>query len=335
MRNTGDRKGWTAILSGLFAALLSAPAWGAIPAHPGMLNYVEGQASISGQQVTAKSVGSAEVEKGQVLETGAGKAEMLLTPGVFLRLGDNSAARLDSDGLTHTSVELLHGQAMVEANDIHRGNNIQLVQGNATSTVEKEGLYRFNADTGQVAVYDGKLRVNEGDSHVDVKKGKQTSVAQLHTENFDTKQTDDLYNWSDLRSRYLSEASVQSARTYIVNSGGWAGGGWYWNPYFSYYSWLPGDGLFYSPFGYGYFSPWAIYGGYPRVISRGAGFYGHAGDQSGRFGRQANSFVGRAPANFGVVSSGFGRSTAAPAFQGGGMRTSGFGGGGVHGGGRR
>jgi hypothetical protein len=312
MRNTVHIQRRTAILSGLFAAVLSAPAWGAIPAHPGMLNYVEGQASIDGRTVGAKSVGSVDVEQGQTLETGKGKAEILLTPGVFLRLGDNSALRMDNAGLTHTSVALLHGEAMVEADDINKENNIQVVEKNTATTLDKNGIYKFNADQGQVSVYDGRATVTEGDQHVDLKKGKDTSLDRLHAVSFDKNQVDDLYQWSDLRSRYLSEASVGSARTY-ANNAGWAGGGWYWNPYYSFYSWLPGDGLFYSPFGYGFFSPGYAYGGYPIVLNRGFGNRGYAG--SGNRG-----FVG-------------GTRVARPSgFASGGFHASSFGGGGGRGG---
>ena len=52
---------------------------------PGTLNYVEGQASIGDQTLNSQAVGSAELQNGQVLETGDGKAEILLTPGVRRR----------------------------------------------------------------------------------------------------------------------------------------------------------------------------------------------------------------------------------------------------------
>jgi hypothetical protein len=69
--------------------LIAAPIWSAIPAHPGTVNYVEGQVSVDGQRLASRDVRSAELEQGQVLETGHGKAEMLLTtPGVcILALG--------------------------------------------------------------------------------------------------------------------------------------------------------------------------------------------------------------------------------------------------------
>jgi len=336
MRITGNGKGWTAIVSGLVAAVLSAPAWGAIPAHPGMLNYVEGQAGVNGQPVTSKSVGTAELEQGQTLETGHGKAEILLTPGVFLRLGDNSAVRMDSAGLTNTALEIVHGQALVEATDLQKENHIQIADRGSVTTLEKNGLYRFDADRGEVAVYDGKAQVREDDRTVDLKKGKLTSVSALHPVKFDRNEMDDLYQWSNVRSEYLSEASAASSRTYLAaGGGGWAGGGWYWNPAFSFYSYLPGSGFLYSPFGYGYYSPLGFYGS--PYGDYGGGYYGggyigrgytvHNGDQSGRFGRTAGGVQGNA--GFGRASSGFSGGSRSSAVGGGGFgRSAGFGGGG-------
>ena len=301
------------------AALLSAPAWGAIPAHPGMLNYVEGQASINGQQVTSKQVGTAEVEQGQTIETGSGKAEVLLTPGVFIRLGNNSAVRFDTEGLTATQVEVVHGTAMVEATDLKEHNNIQIADHGSITTLEKNGLYEFDATKGNVEVYNGKAQVRENDRTVDLKQGKMTQTAVLKTEKFDRKDdSDDLYRWSDLRSQYLSEASASSARTYLSGGSGWAGGGWYWNPAYSFYSYLPGDGFLYSPFGYGFFSPFGYsgyYGGYGGYYPRGGGYY-HAGDQSGKFGRTGTaSAVARTQISSGRPSGSFSRGAS---FSGGG-----------------
>ena len=101
---------WKTLAGSLFlAAVLSVPAWGADTdnrhnAVPGTLNYVEGQASIDNQTLDSKSVGDAELQNGQILETGNGKAEILLTPGVYLRIGDNSSVKMVSANLTNTNL---------------------------------------------------------------------------------------------------------------------------------------------------------------------------------------------------------------------------------------
>ncbi len=273
------------------ASVLTTCSFAMIPAHPGMLNYVEGQANIDGRPVTNQSVGNADVQQGQVIETSQGKVEILLTPGVFLRLGDHSAVRMVNPGLVNTQVELLRGEALVEATDIYKDNHIQILNHGVTTTLDKNGLYSFKADQPQVAVYAGEATLTNGDSHQDLKKGKEEDLAANHVTKFDTKQGDDLYQWSDLRSQYLSEASVASAKTFLVEPVGWYGAGWYWNPWFGFYSFVPANGIFYSPFGWGFYGPRyvAYYHGPVRaayVATARPAFAGHAAYGGVRGGRR-------------------------------------------------
>src|SRR5260370_17155762 len=75
-----------AIASFILVAALSAPAFGANPARPGSINYVEGQASIAGQPLDSKAIGSAELQAGQSLDTQIGKVGIFFTPGPFFTL---------------------------------------------------------------------------------------------------------------------------------------------------------------------------------------------------------------------------------------------------------
>src|SRR6516165_8248945 len=92
-------KGWR-IASGVLLSGLLAFATPTKTPVPGTLNYLEGQATIDGKLLNSTSMGSEVAGPGQILNTQAGgKVEMLLTPGVFLRLGENSEARMVSSGL--------------------------------------------------------------------------------------------------------------------------------------------------------------------------------------------------------------------------------------------
>jgi hypothetical protein len=296
-------------------------------AMPGAVNYVEGQVSIAGQPLTPQSVGSVQLEPGQIIETGQGHAELLLTPGVFLRLGDNSSVRLISPNLGDTRVELLHGRAIVEVAEIFKDSNLGVMLDGASARLDKEGLYSFDADARQVRVYDGKASVQAANHNVDVQKDRQLALVEpFKATHFDAKAQaaeDPLYAWSNLRSEYVAEASMQSARTVFVAGGSyWAGPGWYWNPYWSMYGFIPGDGIWYSPFGWPFYSPWAVYSapwyGYGfRGGLHGAGFVAGARHVSA-------SAVASHAAGFGGAHSGAG--FASHGFAGG-MR-GGFGGGG-------
>ncbi len=54
------------------------------------------------------------MEKGQTLATEDARAEVLLTPGVFLRLGSHSSFKMVSNLLSDTRLEVLSGTAIVE-----------------------------------------------------------------------------------------------------------------------------------------------------------------------------------------------------------------------------
>ena len=318
----------------LLAALISAPAWGTpdrpSAAYPGTLNYVEGQASIDSQTLNPNSIGSATLAPGQTLTTGQGKAEVLLTPGVFLRLGDASAVKMISPSLTNTEIAVQRGEATVEVADIHEQNQLIVDEGSSSTRVVKNGLYDFDADQGAVRVFSGEASLQDRNQQVKIKGGREVVLGadRLKAHGFDkTAYEGDLYQWSSLRSSYLAEANVDVAPMY-VNAGwygpGWIGTGWYWDPYFSCYTFLPGDGFFYSPFGSGFYSPLYAYGA-PWAFR---GHYYHSFDPHGPAlaPRSGHAFAGGG-------RGGFGGGSHSGGFAGGGFHGGGFGGGGFHGGG--
>jgi hypothetical protein len=252
------------------AMIGSAGAWAQNPhpARPGSINYVEGKASIGTQDLGPNSPGSVELEKGQTLRTEDGKVELLLTPGVFLRVADNSSVRMASPDLANTEVAIEKGRAAVEVLDIHKENNIRISLNDTNTKLLNKGLYDFDAHQNQIRVFKGKADVYAGDQKVTLTSERELTLntsGKLKPQNFDTRQyEDDFFRWSALRSGYLSEASVDEARLYIgVGPGwyrpGWYGPGWYWDPNFFVFTFLPADGIFYSPFGWGFYSPIVVY----------------------------------------------------------------------------
>jgi hypothetical protein len=321
-------KGFSALLAMSILPLGMALAAG--NAVPGAVNYVEGQVTVAGQPVTPSAIGSVQLQPGQVIETGPGRAEVLLTPGVFVRLGDNSSLRLISPNLGDTRVELLKGRAIVEVTEIFKDNNLRVMLAGSSARLDKEGLYSFDADARQVRVFDGEATVQTNDREVNIKKDHQLALAApFKTAHFDARAQsaqDPLYGWSNLRSEYEAQASMQSARNVFVGGGSyWDGPGWYWNPYWSMYGFIPGDGIWFSPFGWPFYSPWVVY----SAPWYGYGFHG--------YGFRGNGFVAGARhvgasamashAGFGGTGGGFaGHGFAGGGFAGG--MHGGFGGGG-------
>jgi hypothetical protein len=253
-------------------------------APPGTVNYVEGAVSLDAQSLSTSDVGSKVLQPGQVLSTSNGRAEILLTPGVFLRLGHNSAVQMVNPDLLKTQVRITNGRASVEVDAIYRQNHLEIAEDGVVTRIEKRGLYEFDSNHGLVRTYEGVARiyanggrtVKVGSSHEATlppapAAGSDTPVAMqmVHVQHFDRKraeETDSLIAWSRLRSRYLAHANAQLAYQYA----GYPGfvPGWYWNPWGMGYTWIPGDGMFWNPFGWGFYSPiwmsynYPYYGGY-------------------------------------------------------------------------
>lgn len=312
----------------------SAPASQTVePAQPGALNYVEGQASIGGQSISSKSVGLVTMSAGQTLTTEEGKVELLLIPGVFLRVGSQSAVKMVSPGLSETKIEVEKGEATVEVAEIHKENDLRIDQNGASIRLLKTGLYDFDATKSVVRVFKGEASVHHSNGkRFTIKGDHQLDLTShpLKSLGFDAKQydTSDLYRWSSLRSAYEAEANVNAASTYA--DGGSFNAGWMWDPWFDCYTFLPGDGIFYSPFGWGFYSPWLV-GESPFFYYGGFGGYYGGGSYYRHFDRDFHSW-GPGP-HYGPHPV-WGGGHAYRGFGGGGMRGGGFhGGGGFSGGG--
>lgn len=325
--------------------LLSATAFAAEVARPGTVNYVEGTATIDGQPVNSKEIGSLAMQPGQELATGPhGKAEVLLTPGVFLRVGSDSQVKMISPDLTLTQVQLEKGRAGVEVDEIQKENNLQILDGNVATRLEKTGYYEFDANRPEVMVFKGKADVLASDEKgVQVKGNHELLLAgngemaanekPQHLE--DNKKTDDLFNWSRLRSHYLAEANNEVAGEYADAA---YAPGWFWDPNMFGYTFI-GPGAFYSPFGWG-FAPfgWGGGWGWGGGLGWGGGWYGPAwygggGYYGGRHleGRGPHEHVGTYRGGVSHTN-GSGFHGEVGGFHGGGGVHAG-GGGGLHGGG--
>lgn len=312
-------------------AVAAVPAFAVTPPQPGTLNYVEGTAFLDGQKLNSKDAGSIDLEPGQELSTATGKAEILLTPGVYLRLGSDSAVKMVSPDLAQTQVQVEKGLASVEVDLIQRENNVQVEDAAIDTRLLKKGYYEFDANQPEVRVFSGEAAVQVADGKTrDVKSHHELALtggpdgqplAKEKPESFNTNvaQTDSLYDFSKLRSQDLAENAAPDEA--------YAGyPGWYWEPGWGFGFFGPG---FYNPFwGFGWGGPWGWGWGGPWF--GGVGYYGgwygggryfhgtHGGPRPGSF-HGGNSFHG----------SGF-RAQAGGGFRGG--MSGGFHGGGGAGG---
>ncbi len=306
----------------LFAADQAEQGEQARRAVPGTVNYIEGAVYLDGSQLKSQDVGNAILQPGQEITTGSGKVEILLTPGVFLRLDGSSAAKMISPDLALTQVELDKGRAGVEVDEIHDQNNLQVIDGGVTTRLNKRGYYEFDANKPEAMVFKGEAHVEVGDDkwreikeHHELALTDGQALAKEKSAGFDENDAkDDLYTWNSLRSEYMAEANNQMAAEY---AGPYAGPGWYWDPWAFNYAYM-GFGPFASPFGWGFY-PFGWGGLYTYGGGYYGGYYGHF-----RHGYVGHGYVGGAIRGNAAQSEGFHNGGSFGGFHGGG----GFAGGG-------
>ncbi|MDE3202568.1 MAG: hypothetical protein KGN79_16780 [Acidobacteriota bacterium] len=334
--------------------LLSVPSCGAQqqqpynmqPPVPGALNYVEGAVTLNGASISNRQVGVSSLQAGDALSTGNGRAEVLLTPGIFLRLDHDTRVNMVSPDLTRTQVNVESGRIAIEVDQLFPQNDIVIGDNGVYTELVKAGLYEFTTNQPAVMVFDGKAAVQIGDGKYRTVKGHHMftleeqvdgrTLAKEKPVGFNVRDAEgQFYNWSSLRSEYLAQDNNQMAPYYAASAGFVPG--WYWDPFAWDYTYI-GLNPFYSPFGFGYYpfgwNNW--YGAYPVY---GGGWYG------GRvYGGRHRFIEGHTPVSprpgvrplygGGQVHSGFGGRGSVHAFSGGGF--GGFhgvmGGGGFHGG---
>jgi hypothetical protein len=319
------------------------------PAAPGTINYVEGRAELAGQMLGNTSIGT-EMQPGQTLTTQDGRVEVLLTPGVLLRVDNNSTVTADSLELGTIHFTVQQGRAMIEADQVFKNDQIGVAVDGANARIETKGLYEFNANNGDIRVWDGRAKVALNGKERTVQGGHELAMnvnGKSKIEGFNKDKNEDaFYRWSSLRSAYLAEANVKTAGAYAYGGPGWYGPGWYWSPWFAAYTWIPGDGIFWDPFGWGFFAPGFV--GYAPLY--GFGYYGYVGHPvhfgpgfhpgimahngfAGREFHQGPAFGGARGFAAGRIGGGF-YGGARPGIMGGGFHGGAGFGGGFHGGGR-
>ncbi|HKO97758.1 MAG TPA: FecR family protein [Pyrinomonadaceae bacterium] len=252
-----------------------------ISARAGGVNAVTGGTSIRArggsewQQLSIKE----DLESGDVVKTGSdGRVEILLNPGSYLRVGENSEFELADSSLDNLEVRLTRGTAIVEATGADDTPMlINISTPHARIAIVRRGLYRLNVvpgDNTEVIVRKG--RAMHEPSHTKIKGGNKVvfsaetfTVAKLT--DADKKKFDMLDTWSKERAETVAQANRRVRYRdvdLIMNSfhdrwgnsfTGRSGGFWFYNPRFSCYTFLP----FYQGWGSPYGSTYTNYYYYP------------------------------------------------------------------------
>jgi hypothetical protein len=260
----------------------------------GLVNHVQGTANVAEMEMARAQ---------RPIRTGTdGYAEILLSPGSFLRLGENSEAIINDADLSHVVVTLTHGPAVIEVIEISKSAPLTVTTGNLTTKIVSDGIYRF-AD-GIATVILGKLQT--GDGKLTYEKGWQV----FFQDNYRARKASKIpVNGLDVYSEARSALNARINMSLAAAMHGPVDPGiydlWLYSDVFDSYSFIP-RGIFRSPYGHRYYG---VNEG--RVIRQG----GNYSNNSGGLGNTSTSIPAppRDTSNNNSGSSGGGGGAAAPA----------------------
>jgi ferric-dicitrate binding protein FerR (iron transport regulator) len=200
------QKGWQVTNSGgeyrqSKMSLITPPAFKAYMNSPkaGFVNAVSGQVNLRPADVARED---------DPIKTGPSSyAEVLLSPGAFLRVDENSEVVLESAGLNDVVIRVVSGNVLIEDIASDPRLPIRVNIGGTKVLIAASGLYRFTSDT--AAVLDGAIRLGQkGESAYD---GTLVRMAnkQYKTEDLpDDVEPTGLDLWSTERSHLLSRSNL-------------------------------------------------------------------------------------------------------------------------------
>jgi len=251
-----------------FAACAAlVPAQDVISAKAGLIHYFEGVVTLDGSEVVKKNAEFSSMKEGGELRTGMGRAEVLLTPGVFLRVAENSAVKLVGNDLLNTRLALLDGSVLLEVGEMEKGQALTMTVGEAKLDFSHRGLFRVFASPSELKVYDGSAVALLNGQSVTIKEGKESQLAGvIAPAKFNKEEGDAFYRWASRRSGYIAAANLSAAKRAYDHGSSFAYSNWVYNLYFGMFTFVPMNGFYRSPFGYSYYSPVAVSGIYYRPI---------------------------------------------------------------------
>ncbi|HLI83953.1 MAG TPA: hypothetical protein VKV17_08545 [Bryobacteraceae bacterium] len=189
-----------------------------ISVNSGVVNYFEGSVLLDNQPVVPKPGRFAEIKPGSEFRVEEGRAEILLTPGVYLRMGSGSSIRMVSNLLVDTKIALLNGSAIIDAAEPNPETKVTMLLDSYQVHITKAGRYRLDTLPLELRVTDGEAEVtSESDKPITVESGHLLhllSGVMMASYSLD----DDLDNWDQDRSEALARDAKEINDTPEISS---------------------------------------------------------------------------------------------------------------------
>ena len=248
-----------------------------ISAKAGGVNSVVGRVRVTRKEQQPQVLTSTDdLTAGETVTTASSSnAEILLNPGSYFRLGENSEFQFEDISLDNLRLRLMKGSAIIEATGVADMDlGIKVVTEHGEFTIQRSGVYRVDVRPGFAEMAVRKGRASFGPAKTDVAKGGKVvtltnggaTVAKLN------KSKDSFDEWSKQRAELLAQANARilnrSFNGYLSSFNGWDA---FWGRgRFGLWTYSARAGCYtFLPFSYGWSSPYGHY--YGSYYWRGTG----------------------------------------------------------------
>jgi len=249
------------VLAVILVALFSGNSFGqqtTASIQPGVISLIEGKVAINGKEISLDSQKLHQLKEEDVVDAWGGRLEILLAPGIFLRVDEQTSIKLVANRLLNTRIEVKKGSVIIECLELARYNEIRLSGDSTVALIQKPGLYRFDAKGHRLRVYNGEAEVTlpTGVKVIAKSKREVTLSAGNKANKFNTKEMDNLMRWSSIRAEFISATSTSTIRILLARGvyPYWNSSMWFWNPYFNSFGYLPYGGGIRSYYGPRYYN---------------------------------------------------------------------------------
>ncbi len=151
----------SASLRSLLFLTLASPlaAQSVISTHAGVIHFFEGSVYLGDTQLQPHLGRFPSIPEGGELRTDTGRVEVLLSPDVFLRMGEKSAIRMVSNDLTNTQIEVRSGSVLIDAGKPNPDTSVTLIFRDWNVRILQKGNYRIDCAPPLLTVREGEAQV--------------------------------------------------------------------------------------------------------------------------------------------------------------------------------
>jgi hypothetical protein len=199
----------TLFILGVIAVVIpsTSPAQSVVSTRSGVINFFEGTAYLDDRPLESHAGHLVMMSLGAELRTTEGRAEVLLTPGVFIRLDHGSSVRMLANKLADTQVELRTGSVIVDSAEPSSGTSVTLIYKDWFIHFLQKGTYRIDANSPRLEVTRGYAEVLVGadGEPLSVEAGHALAFSEVLAPELSTDASaDGLLDWSNGRSQSIS-----------------------------------------------------------------------------------------------------------------------------------